>query len=314
MCFVSANVQFSVDSLLFKKKSTTIPFWQILIFRFQVVWVYFCAGLVKFNGDWLSGKNLSSTIYESTEFAKRTFFHTDFFVYFFTYSGLLFDLFIGWMLLYKKTRLIAVVLLVAFHLTNAITLKIGIFPYLMILITLLFFPPQKVRDWLGLEKVQLPTRMMKMPAFFIIIFYIFVQLLLPFRHYLIKGNVDWTGEGMMFSWRMKSANKVPNMGQFVINMYDRETDQIIEPKKDQVQLNIMQIIFLMYQPSLFLQMKDQIFKDLNRDEANTIVLLDIECALNGDPFAPIIEKNVDISALKPKILRHNTFITLDDMH
>ena len=34
-----------------------------------------------------------------------------------------------------------------------------------------------------------------------------VQLLVPFRHFLYRGHVDWTEEGNRFAWRMKLRDK-----------------------------------------------------------------------------------------------------------
>ena len=59
------------------------------------------------------------------------------------YGGLLFDLAIVPLLLWRRTRAVALVAALAFHLTNAYLFTIGIFPWLMIAATLLFLPP----DW-----------------------------------------------------------------------------------------------------------------------------------------------------------------------
>ncbi|MDB6039064.1 MAG: Vitamin K-dependent gamma-carboxylase [Verrucomicrobiales bacterium] len=61
-----------------------------------------------------------------------------------TYGGLLFDLFIVLFLLWRRTRPCAFIVAIAFHLTNNWLFDIGIFPWLAIVLTSLFFAP----DWL----------------------------------------------------------------------------------------------------------------------------------------------------------------------
>ena len=59
----------------------------------------------------------------------------------FSYGGLLFDLLIGFMLINRRTRLLALPLLLFFHLLNAFLFNIGVFPWLMIASTVVFFAP-----------------------------------------------------------------------------------------------------------------------------------------------------------------------------
>ena len=53
----------------------------------------------------------------------------------FTYGGLLFDLTIVFIILFKPTRLLGIALIILFHLTNHFIFSIGIFPWLMIMLT-----------------------------------------------------------------------------------------------------------------------------------------------------------------------------------
>ena len=67
-------------------------------------------------------------------------------VYLISYGGLLFDLLIVPLLLWRRTRPLAFLVALAFHLTNWYLFNIGIFPWLMIAATLLFFPPSWPED------------------------------------------------------------------------------------------------------------------------------------------------------------------------
>ena len=62
---------------------------------------------------------------------------------FFSYTGLLFDLLIGPLLLIKKTRIIAITFSIIFHMSNFIIFilvggEIGFFPFIMIATLILF--------------------------------------------------------------------------------------------------------------------------------------------------------------------------------
>jgi len=166
-CLTHADRWMSVDS--WRKSSTpdTVPFWQLLIFKVQVFIVYFYGGIAKMNWDWLNGEPMRHWIVESAESnvtppIVSAFFKHDMAAYIFSYGGLAFDLGICFLLIWKKTRLLAIAALVFFHLTNAWLFSIGIFPYLMIGAIVLFLETDTPRKFLIkllpiLEKKKLAT-------------------------------------------------------------------------------------------------------------------------------------------------------------
>ena len=60
-----------------------------------------------------------------------------------SYGGLLYDLFVGLLLIWNPTFWIGITATIFFHTLNKLVFNIGIFPYLMIASTSLFFRP----DW-----------------------------------------------------------------------------------------------------------------------------------------------------------------------
>ena len=62
-------------------------------------------------------------------------------VYFYSYGGLLLDLLAVPLLLWRRTRLLTFVALILFHINNAYMFSIGIFPWLMIAATTIYFDP-----------------------------------------------------------------------------------------------------------------------------------------------------------------------------
>ena len=142
--FVPAHRRFSLDRLITGRAwPRTVPLWSLWLIGGQLGIAYFFGGVAKLNIDWLSGRSLAvGGLADSTElpligslFGERW---TSLFV---SYSGLLLDLFIVPLLLWRRTRGIAFALITTFHLLNAYWFDIGIFPWFMILATTLFFAP-----------------------------------------------------------------------------------------------------------------------------------------------------------------------------
>ncbi|MGV7221096.1 MAG: HTTM domain-containing protein [Nitrospinales bacterium] len=225
-CFINAHRWMSIDLLWNKKLRSdiyagSISNWNVLIMKAQVFVVYFFGGVAKINSDWLKGQPLKGWLKNSAEREAppeiiTQFLTSDFAAYFFSYGGLLFDLAIGFILIYKKTRWLGIILILIFNFSNSWLFIIGVFPYLMIGATILFLEPETPRNCIQrifpkLEKnatrnvlPQMPYRTFAMTFVFI---YLFIQIFLPIMHFLYQGNASWTEEGHHFAWRMKLRSK-----------------------------------------------------------------------------------------------------------
>ena len=139
------TLTFALLAVLPTSGRSTIPVLVVWILRFQVGIVYVMAGLAKLNHDWLvDGQPMTTWL------ASRTALPV--------FGGLLdepsvglvaswlgaaFDLtIVGW-LLWRRSRPFAYVALVVFHVLTWRLFAIGVFPWVMIAATTIFFPP----DW-----------------------------------------------------------------------------------------------------------------------------------------------------------------------
>ncbi|MBK8672784.1 MAG: HTTM domain-containing protein [Bacteroidetes bacterium] len=61
------------------------------------------------------------------EYIDNPILKSDLAIYFFSYGGLIFDISIGFLLLYKPTRVFAIIISIIFHLVSYATIDIGIF-------------------------------------------------------------------------------------------------------------------------------------------------------------------------------------------
>ncbi len=134
-----------------------IPFWPIALLRAQLVITYFYAGVAKVNPDWLLDaqpmKYFLAQDHVTLPFASATaFIKSDAFAYVLSYSGALFDLSIGFLLLWRRTRVMGLIALGIFHGTNHWLLFEDIlwFPLLGVATATIFLDPDwplQVRRW-----------------------------------------------------------------------------------------------------------------------------------------------------------------------
>jgi vitamin K-dependent gamma-carboxylase len=240
MVFMPAERAFSLDALRHPEiHSDTAPAWVLWLLRAQIAIPYFYGGLAKLNGDWLRGEPLSGWLADKTDFPIiGPLFTEQWMVYLFGYSGLLLDLLVVPLLLWRRTRPFAFAASVLFHLLNASLFQIGIFPWFMIAATALFFSPDWPRfggRWwpsksLGtisrkacpelsrrnakranasaLQPIATaPLRPEQRLTVALLGIYMTAQLVVPLRHFLYPGDVGWTEEGHLFAWHMMLRSK-----------------------------------------------------------------------------------------------------------
>jgi vitamin K-dependent gamma-carboxylase len=232
MIFVPCHRAASVDAWCVPGiRSNVVPTWALWILRFQIAIPYIYGGIAKLNADWLQGEPVRMWLaFRAQQSAVAPLLTSEWMVYLISYGGLLFDLTVVPLLLWPRTRPLAFLVALAFHLTNWYLFNIGIFPWLMIAATLLFFPPSWPRDLLRRAQRLLPRRAAGVPetpaavatdpladrrspgrveaiVLGVLALHVLFQLLVPFRHLLYPGDVAWTEEGHRFSWRMKLRDK-----------------------------------------------------------------------------------------------------------
>ena len=225
MIFLPANVYFSADAYKNPNKAfTQIPRWTTDILKLLLAIVYFYAGLAKLNTDWLiNAMPLKIWLPGNADLPVIGPLLTKQWVaYTFSYAGAVYDLGIVFLLLYKRTRWLGFALVVIFHILTKILFPIGIFPYVMIVASLLFFSAGfhvKVLGYIA-QLLKLPfnplaeakTKVVtNIPLYnFKIAFlaaFILLQLAFPFRYLFYPQELFWAEEGFRFSWRVMLMEK-----------------------------------------------------------------------------------------------------------
>ncbi|QHT71844.1 HTTM domain-containing protein [Rhodocytophaga rosea] len=321
LIFLPANRYFSLDIVINPaRKLTVIPLWMVGIIRLQVGLIYFFAGIAKLNPDWLL-EALPMKIWlpaKSHIPLIGSLLYKTWVAYLFSWFGAVYDLFIAFFLLHRKTRPVAYFFVLAFHLATALFFPgIGLFPYVMMICSLVFFSSafhQKLLQFFSFSRKtqeQAPSsstylnniRRNQVLLTGIGVYFLF-QILIPFRHVLYPGHLFWHEEGFRFSWRVmlmeKSGNaffyiKEPSTGR----TYEVNNAEFLTPLQEKM---------MSTQPDMILRYAHHLAevytgKGIRQPQVYT------ECyvALNGKRSRLFIDTTVNL-AKQPLSLKHYTWV------
>lgn len=326
MIFLPANVYFSVDNLIKKKTFAAIPKWTIDSIKLLVSIVYIYAGLAKVNSDWLF-RAMPLRIWLPSKydlpFVGSSFMQQEWFHFAMSWSGMLYDLFIPFLLLYKPTRWFAFGLVVFFHVFTRVLFPIGMFPYIMIVTALIFFDADLHLRILGVIKtllkpfkvnsIKLKTEIyryknQKLVLPVIALFFIF-QMTFPFRYLLYPNELFWTEEGYRFSWRVMLMEK---MGYTTFKIVDAETGHgfLVDNSDFLTSLQEKQMSF---QPDFILEYAHYLgdhFK--SQGHKNIQVFATSYVALNGRLSQPYVDTTVNLYKEKESFRPKNWILPFND--
>jgi len=309
LLFLPANKSHSVDAKINPEiKTHFMPAWCLWVMIFQIGIVYFFAAVAKFYPGWLNGDFTAILFQKSNPEFLGGIYRQKWFHYFIAYSGLLYDLLIVPMLLWKRTRWLAFAASVLFHLFNNFHLNIGIFPFLALSFSLFFFPPQTIRklflrDTLSSADPLIPNANKKILVYFFIPFFI-IQLVLPVRHYFIKGDVLWTEEGHRLSWRMMLRNKTGTI-KFTIHDNISGKNSTFKLKK---LLTKKQIKVMSVRPDMIWQTAQKIKEYYQKKGKDVSIFIDSKVSINKNPAKVLIDPKTDFSKAEWNYFSHNDWI------
>lgn len=277
----------------------TVPSWCLWLIRLQLAIPYVYGGLVKINSDWLQGQPLQLWMLQMEGIRDwLPIYGERWLAISMSWAGLFIDLFVVPALLWKPTQKVALVIAVTFHLWNSTMFHIGIFPWFMIVATTLFLPPNWPRRFI---KASIPTQNIVADSscrstrriLILMAFWFSIQLIVPWRHMLYEGNVDWTEEGTRFAWRMMLHDKWSAIRMTLVDPKTRKE----HPFNPLEFLSKRQFDKMSYEPELLRQFAHHI-ADISvgtkqgRQEVHFFVLT----SLNGRKPQLLIDPTVDLGA------------------
>ena len=304
MIFLPCASYFALDSTNNRK----VPKWTIDSLKLMLLIVYLYAGLAKINSDWLINAQ-PLKIWLKTKYTipiiGETLLQNNYTYYLFSWGGMLYDIFIPFLLLYRRTRFFAFIMVIVFHvLTRILFPAIGMFPVIMIFSCIIFFDNsthKKILDLLKkifnrqnrLKEVFTPyihKYNRKLIPLFVSVFFLW-QVLIPLRSFSYPGELFWTEQGYRFSWRVMLIEKA---GYTTFKVVDNSSGNS-ELVDNSLYLTKFQEKQMSFQPDMIIEYAHYIgdtykkkgFKDVS-------VYAESYVTLNGRPSQRFIDPEVDL--------------------
>lgn len=312
MVFLPTHKNYSIDA---KRNSEllkdSMPQWCSLVFVIQMLIVYTYASIAKLYPDWLDTSVVEILLRSKKDYIiigslmEQQWFH-----YFIAYSGIIFDLLIVPLLLWKPTRKCAFICAVFFHLFNSAVFQIGVFPFMSLALCVFFFKPKTIRniflkkkEFYNKGEVVIPEKANLFKG--VIGIYVIWQVLMPLRHWVIKDNVLWTEEGHRMSWRMMLRSK---SGMASYKVVDKATGNDIKVNLRDYLTN-KQVGHVSTKPDFIWQFA-QYLKNKFKEENNIDVAVYADCKIrvNGRAFQPLIDTSIDLASVKWNAFKHHDWI------
>ena len=254
LIFLPAHCSYSIDAKRRGFNIDQVPSWTLNALKILISVVYIYAGLAKLNSDWLLEAQPLSIWLRSkydlpligSNWMQQTWFH-----YAMSWGGALYDLCIPFLLWNRKTQKFAFVLVVFFHVFTRILFPIGMFPYIMIVASLIFFPATWHRKILRMRPATTRKASAKKlkPAYWVVVGILGIQMLLPWRYLAYPGELFWTEEGYRYSWRVMLMEK---SGYTSFKVVSQKTGESFMVNNEEF-LTRYQIKQMSFQPDMILE-------------------------------------------------------------
>ena len=332
MLFIPANATFSIDNLIKGKVYKKVHQWTIDSLKVLLSIVYIYSGLAKLNSDWLL-KAMPLKIWLPSKFdlplIGESLMQLEWVHYAMSWGGMFYDLLIPFLLLYKRTRLFGFFLVIFFHMFTKVLFPIGMFPYIMIIGSLIFFESEfhikilkffkkiilslssinyffndskfKVIDLYEIRKEKLVLSIVSL--FFII------QFLFPLRYLLYPGELFWNEQGYRFSWRVMLIEK---KGYSVFKIVDQEKGTFFYVNNEDF-LTSFQEKQMSFQPDFILEYAHYLGDSYSlKGHKNVQVFVDSYVALNGRLSQRYVDEKVDLYKEKKSFNHKKWILPLND--
>jgi hypothetical protein len=295
-----------------RRWSPVAPAWSVYVFPLIMGIVYFFGGVNKINADWLlHAMPMHLWLQARSEMpVVGPLFGLKVTAYFMSWGGMLLDLLAPFLLLHKRLRWVAVALLLFFHATNHLLFNIGIFPWLSLVLTSMFFEPDWPRRfvrWLAerfrivarwrsrwMERVggRSPVQLRSHPrAAALLAPLMLLHIALPLRQYWFTSDVNWSEEGHRYSWRMMLRSK-QGRGYYKLVDATTGTEEVVHPRDS---LNHKQIRKLPTHPDMILQYAHHL-RDVRAAAGQEVAVYGhFRVHLNGRTSALLLDPEVDLA-------------------
>jgi hypothetical protein len=317
LCFLPANADFSLDVKQRRVCRQYVPVWSILSLKMFVGIVYFYAGLAKLNTDWLfEAQPLSIWLSTKTDIPIiGNLFEYPWLHYLFSWGGAFYDLSIPFLLLNKRTRNIAFLLVIAFHIMTRILFPIGMFPWIMIAAATVFFASDTLKNILTKTFAFLSSKEsindMSRHSFSKILVGVLIisQIVLPWRYLMYPGELFWHEQGFRFSWRVMVMEK---QGYTTFRVVDKNNGEHWTVKNDDF-LTSFQEKQMAFQPDFILEYAHHLaeYYKINQNR-NIAVYADSYVSLNGRSTKRFVDPTIDLTTRSRNLIPIDWLLPFND--
>lgn len=273
----------------------------------QMLVVYLYASINKMHWDWLEARPLEIWFsYKSHYWLIGSLLQEKWFQLVIAWGGVIYDGAIVFLMLHPKTRKFGFTLSLIFHLFNSYVFRIGIFPYLMIGLSVFFYPPESIQKLFFRNKEKVYPVRKQLSVFWTAAMgvYFLIHLLLPLRHHLYEGRVGFTEEGHRLSWRMMLRTKSSTPKIYVEDLQTMERERLNLKNY----LTEDQRMAMGGQPDMIWQFAQRIRKEYLQQGKDVAVYADVKVKLNGHSRRPLIDNTVDLSRVPWESFCHSDWI------
>jgi len=317
LCFLPANADFSLDVKQRRVCRQYVPVWSILSLKMFVGIVYFYAGLAKLNTDWLfEAQPLSIWLSTKTDIPIiGNLFEYPWLHYLFSWGGAFYDLSIPFLLLNKRTRNIAFLLVIAFHVMTRILFPIGMFPWIMIASATIFFASDTLKiiltktfNFLSSKESINDTARHSFSKILVGVL-IISQIVLPWRYLMYPGELFWHEQGFRFSWRVMVMEK---QGYTTFRVVDKNNGDNWTIKNDDF-LTSFQEKQMAFQPDFILEYAHHLaeYYKINHNR-NIAVYADSYVSLNGRSTKRFVDPTIDLTTRSRNLIPIDWLLPFND--
>ncbi len=299
LLFVPAHRTWSLDRLWGRVAAAPAKRGHLWLLQFQMAVLYVFAGFAKIDGDWLlRAEPLATWLRVRGELpllGPLFAYHET--ALLMSWAGMVYDLTIPFFLLWRRTRVSAYLTVLLFHGMTALLFPIGVFPWVMMVCTTVFFAadwPRRLLRRLGCDMAEphLPALTPTRPALLVLAAcFVVWQVFTPLRFLAYPGNVLWHEQGFRFAWRVMLVEKTGH-AEFRVVSVDGQTYRVwprdwLTPQQEKMAAT---------QPDMILQFAHQI-ADVYRAKlgGEVAVYADVWVSLNGRRAHRLIDPEVDLS-------------------
>jgi len=319
LIFIPADRNFSLNNKWFKRvELERVPQMFVLMPQLQMFVVYFFAGIAKINTDWLfNAQPLKIWLPAFSHFPIiGGVMEKEWLAFVFCWFACIYDLCIGFFLFNRRTVYVAYVFVIIFHLATSLFFNIGMFPYIMMTITIIFFKEEvhlavlnklkAIFSYVAKGGIQSPNLVkLVSPAISLFVLYFLIQFLLPFRYLLYKGNLFWTEQGYRFSWRVMLMEKA---GTAFFYVRDRNSGREVEIDNKH-HLSYMQEKMMATQPDMMVDYACYLREHyLKQGFTEPEVRVKSFVTLNGSGTKEYIDPEIDLSKTSNSFFKNKTWV------